>query len=217
MKIKTATTVLISVFPLFLLANNIRNLKSGFYPYEDMPSSSQNQRQSDREWKAATFRGLKIDHSTIDDALRIFGQPEWSGPQADQDPTDPNPALYYSFSKGGEFPGELAIIVDKKSKKIIEILNIPQNLSKEKAIRHFGSGFTVAKYEFCPDIDSTVGPVYPDPNGQLIQIEYKKRGIILYLRDDESVSEIAYLARNDALSSQEDCKKWRQKGLKRKT
>jgi hypothetical protein len=59
--------------------------------------------------------------------------------------------------------------------------------------------------------------VYPDPNGQLIQIEYKKRGIILYLRDDESVSEIAYLARNDALSSQEDCKKWRQKGLKGKT
>ncbi|MGH9844528.1 MAG: hypothetical protein ACREEM_37880, partial [Blastocatellia bacterium] len=52
----------------------------------------------------------------INDALRIFGQPEWSGLQADQDAADPNPALYYSFSKGGEFPGELAVIVDKESK-----------------------------------------------------------------------------------------------------
>ncbi|MGH8613971.1 MAG: hypothetical protein ACREYF_18590 [Gammaproteobacteria bacterium] len=211
MKIKAATKSLMGIFSLFLLTNNSGDPKSWLYLCEDLSSPSQNQRQSNHEWKAATFRGLKVGYSSIDDALRILGQPEWSGPQADQDVTDPNPALYYSFSKGGDFPGELVVIVDKKSKKIFEILNIPQKLSKKGAIHHFGSGFIVAKYEFCPDIDNTVIPVYPDPNGQLIQVEYRRRGIILSLRDDESVQEIAYVARNDALPSKEGCKKWAQK------
>ncbi|MCI0556830.1 MAG: hypothetical protein L0287_38310 [Anaerolineae bacterium] len=190
------------------------------YQGEQIYLPNQRKQQPNREWQVATFRGLKIGKSTLDDTLRILGKPRWSGPEAERDNSDPDPPLYYSYEKGGEFPGELAVIIGEKSKKVLEIRNLPQNLSKVEAILHFGSDYVIARYEFCPDVDGTAIPIYPDPNGQILQIEYRGRGIVLALEDNGAISEISYVSGNEALPSKEDCKRWarkaRQSGTKRK-
>ncbi|MGH9842887.1 MAG: hypothetical protein ACREEM_29465 [Blastocatellia bacterium] len=161
----------------------------------------------DSEWHAATFRGLKIGQSTLEDALRVLGKPKWVGPEADQDVTKPALMIYYSFGAGGEFPGEIGVIINKKSQKIVEIRNSPKELSKEDAIRHFGSDYTIGRYEFCPETDTTTAPIYSNSNGQLMQIEYRSRGIILHLDDDDTVGEVSYVVGHNVLSSIEDCKR----------
>ena len=93
----------------------------------------------------------------------------------------------------------------------MQIRNIPEKLSKEEAIRHFGTDYVISKYEFCPDIDATTAPVYPDPNGPLVRIEYRKRGIVLDLDDDKTIGEIAYVKDIQVLASKEDCKKIQKK------
>ena len=105
----------------------------------------------------------------------------------------------------------MAVLVDSKSKKVMQIRNIPEKLSKEEAIRHFGTDYVISKYEFCPDIDATTAPVYPDPNGPLVRIEYRKRGIVLDLDDDKTIGEIAYVKDIQVLASKEDCKKIQKK------
>ncbi len=172
---------------------------------------NQKEQPPHHKWQAATFRGLKIGKSTLKDVLRILGEPRWSGPEADRNESDPDPPLYYSYEKGGEFPGELAVLIGEKTKKILEIRNLPQNLSKKEAILHFGPNYVIARYEFCPNIDDTVAPIYPDPNGQISQIEYRGRGIVLALEDNGVVSEISYVDGNEALPSKEDCKRWARK------
>lgn len=163
--------------------------------------------QPTQRWNAATFRGLKVGQSTLADALRIFGKPKWVGPEVDRSNSDPDPPVHYTYESGGEFPGRLAIIVGEKSKKIQAISNSPDKLSKEEAIRHFGPDFIIGRYQFCPDIDGPTGPVYEDPNGPITYIEYRNRGISLYIDMDESVVEITYDALRKPLSSKADCEK----------
>jgi hypothetical protein len=143
----------------------------------------------------------------LKDVLRVLGAPKWWGPEAERNESDPDPPLYYSYEKGGEFPGELAVLIGEKSKKILEIRNLPQNLSKKEAILHFGPNYVIARYELCPDIDDTAVPIYPDPNGQILQIEYRARGIVFAVQDDGSVREISYVSGDEALPSKEDCKR----------
>ncbi|MEP7343264.1 MAG: hypothetical protein ABI977_36395, partial [Acidobacteriota bacterium] len=148
--------------------------------------------------------------------LRVFGKPKSAGPEADRDDSDPDPPLYYSYEKGGEFAGELAVIIGEKSKKVLEIRNLPKKLSKEDAIRHFGQNYVEARYEFCPDIDSTAGPIYPDPNGQILQVEYRERGIEMAVDEDGWVSEILYTSTPPGLASKDECKRFLRKGSARK-
>lgn len=166
-------------------------------------------------WRPAMYRTLIVGQSKVADLLRVFGKPKWSGPEADRDPTDPDPPLYYQYQNGGEFPGVFAVIVGEKSKKIIEIRNSPDKLTKNEAIRHFGHQYLERRYSLCPDIDDTAAPVYEDRFGDLLQIEYPEKGIILSVNEENNIDEISYVSKNLALSSLGECKKLTSKRLRK--
>lgn len=162
--------------------------------------------QAKDSWRAATYRGLTVGKSTLTMAKRIFGKPKWIVPEADRVELDPDPSLHYGYDKGGVFPGKLVIIVGERSKRVQAISNQPEKLSKEEAIRHFGNDYVIGRYSFCPDFDNEPSePIYEDPSGTITQIEYRNRGIVLYTDAEGEVSEILYVAGQNALKSEKEC------------
>ena len=151
-------------------------------------------RQPGREWQAATYRGLTVGKSTTADMLRVFGKPHWSGPPGDQAKDDPDPEVWNEYEDVGDFPGKLTVVVDKRSGVILAIDLDPRNLSKKQAIEYFGDDYIVTRYAH----DDCLGngesaPVYESPDGPILDIEYRERGIAVSMRDDESVETISYV------------------------
>jgi hypothetical protein len=170
-------------------------------------NQSQVIRRKQPQWQAATFRRLVVGKSKLEDALRIFGPPQWSGPEADRDNSDPDPPFVYEYESGGEFPGKLSIIVGERSKIIFEIANYPKNLFEGSAIRHFGPDYIISRYDFCPDVYNTVAPIYESPDGEIKYIKYHKRGIVLLVDDFGSVEAVLYVRTFKTLSSKSECPK----------
>src|SRR5258708_7079927 len=146
--------------------------------------------ESSREWGPATYRGLTIGKSTQADMLRIFGKPKWSGPPGDQEKRVPNPEVWHEYDEAGEFPGTLTIIVDKHSGVILEMSLSPKHLSKEEAIKHFGSDYRLTRYDSdncLSDVESLT--LYESPNGEDLRIEYRKRGLALSINYEDRVNQ----------------------------
>ncbi|NOT60934.1 MAG: hypothetical protein HOP19_12015 [Acidobacteria bacterium] len=161
------------------------------------------------KWKAAHYRGVIVGKSFIAEALKLFGKPYSVSLEADHDVDDPDTPLLYQYQQGGDFQGSLDFVVDKRSKRILEIRVTPDHLTKERAITHFGRDYIQRRYSFCPDVDDTAAPIYEDPTGDVIQIEYPHKGIILSVNGENEVTNIAYVSTNLALGSESKCKKGR--------
>lgn len=151
-------------------------------------------RQAGREWHAATYRGLTVGKSTSADMLRVFGKPHWSGPPGDQAKSDPDPEVWNEYEDGGEFPGKLTVVVDKRRGVILAIDLDPRNLSKKQAIEYFGDDYIVTRYAH----DDCLGngesaPVYESPDGPITDIEYRERGIALDIGYGDRVNTISYV------------------------
>ena len=69
---------------------------------------------TDRPWRAATYLGFTMGRSTQPDVLRVMGKPKRVDMPVGQRQNDPNPEAWYVYSSGGEFPGELTVVIDKK-------------------------------------------------------------------------------------------------------
>ena len=133
-------------------------------------------RETAREWRAATFRGLTVGKATSADMLRVFGEPHWSGPPGNQAKDDPDPEVWNDFEQGGDFPGKLTFVVDKRSGIIQRIDLYPEAISEEQAIKYFGNDYIVTRYAH----DDCLGngesaPVYESPDGPILDIEYRER------------------------------------------
>src|SRR5437868_1540440 len=86
-----------------------------------------NDAQNDRKWRAGTYLSLTMGRSTQADVLRVLGKPQRVDTPADQRPRDPNPEIWYVYSSGGEFPGELTVVIDKKTGVVLAIDLYPNN------------------------------------------------------------------------------------------
>lgn len=151
-------------------------------------------RQTAREWRVATYRGLTVGKSTSADMLRVFGKPHWSGPPGDQTKDDPDPEVWNEYEDVGDFPGKLTVVVDKRSGVILAIDLDPRNLSKKQAIEYFGDDYIVTRYAH----DDCLGngesaPVYESPDGPILDIEYRERGIAVSIGYGERVDTISYV------------------------
>ncbi len=149
-----------------------------------------------RDWRAATYRGLTIGTSTRGDALRVFGQPKRVDAPADQAEEEPKPEEWYVYDSGGEFPGTLTVVVDKRTSVVLRIDLHPENLSREEAVRHFGNGYITTRYEFCEGFDDEdSAPLYETSDGQFFSIEYRGRGIAIGLENKDKVGSINYVSK----------------------
>jgi hypothetical protein len=179
------------------------------FPIDFQAQISTDSRAQKSKWKAANYRGMVVGQALITEALKLLGRPDSVGLEADHDINDPNTPLLYQYRRGGDFQGNLDFVVDKRSKRILEIFVSPDHLTREKAIAHFGSGYIQKRYSFCPDIDDTTAPIYEDPSGEILQVEYPHKGIILSVSDENEIISISYVRTNMALDSVSKCKKQR--------
>lgn len=155
--------------------------------------------QDKKEWQPATYKGLIMGTSTRDDMLRILGEPkDFSEYKELEKNSEPNAEIEYFYDNAGEFSGDLIIGVNNSSKKIMWIRLRPQKLSKEEAISHFGNDYIITRYDFDDCIDNMEGsPIFESPDGQVVLIEYRKRGIFfgLKLKNEDQVDEVSYISK----------------------
>lgn len=170
---------------------------------------SQATREKVRGWRAGTYRGLTIGKSTREDMLRVLGRPLSSVPSADQDP--PYPIIWNDYGRlKGQLSGRLAVEVDSRTNRIVHISITPDNMSKEDAIKHFGSDYILMGYRFCEGLppEAEAGPVYEDPKSpELDSLEYRSRGIAIHLDYQGKVDEINFVSEPVGLASKAGCKK----------
>lgn len=126
--------------------------------------------------------------------LRVLGQPKWSrAPQKDDDPESPQ-EVWNNYERAGEFSGTTTVVTDGRSGVITRIDFYPEKLSKEQAVAHFGPGYIITKYDFDPCLgDEESEPIYESPNGPLVSLEYRARGIAISIGYKDLVTKISYV------------------------
>lgn len=152
--------------------------------------------QNQRERRAGTYLGLTAGKSTRADVLRVLGEPKRLETPADQTLEEPNPEVWYVYDNGGEFAGELTVVIDKRTDVVLGINLNPDSLSKEEAVKHFGPDYILTRYNF----DDCLGneesaPLYESANGPLLEVEYRHRGIAISLTKDGKVNTISYVGK----------------------
>jgi hypothetical protein len=147
-----------------------------------------------REWRPATYRGLTVGKSTVADMLVILGKPQWSGPPGDQREDDPDPEVWNEYQAGGDFPGKLTVVIDKRSRIIQRIDLYPEDISKEQAIKYFGDDFITTRYDFDECLSNgESAPLYESPDGEFVSIEYRDRGIAIAVNEQGKINHISYV------------------------
>ncbi|SRR6266699_1444052 len=166
-------------------------------------SQTQSARQTNHRWHAATYRGLTIGKSRRADMLRVLGQPKWSRKSPGEDNTDSRRKadsdspreVWNNYEHAGEFHGIMNVVLDRRRDTITRIEFYPQKLSKEEAVAHFGRGYIITRYDFdrCGG-DEESEPIYESPNGPLISVEYRSRGIAISVGYKDLVTKISYVS-----------------------
>lgn len=145
-------------------------------------------------WRPATYRGLTVGKSKRADMLRVLGQPKWSRSHETEDDPEARGEVWNHYERGGEFPGAMSVVLDGRSGVIKRIEFYPEKLTKEQAVAHFGPGYVVTRYDFdpCPE-DEDSEPIYESPNGPLVSVEYRSRGIAISVGYKDLVTKISYV------------------------
>lgn len=167
---------------------------------ETFNSNNSQQKQSIQtsDWKNANYQGLEIGKSTEKDMFKVLGKPIWSGTPEGMDKRDPYAEIWHDYELRNGIIGRLTVAVKSKGKVIREILLQPQKLSKDEAIKLFGSNYVITKYsqESCPSNDEEPNyQLYESENGQIVQIEYRSKGIALGLGNKDEVTDIFYVSK----------------------
>ena len=154
-------------------------------------SQSPHTRSTQKVWRPAVYRGLRIGKSRRDAMLRVFGQPKWSR----QAETEDRQEVWNNYERAGEFPGITIVVVESRSSVIKRIDFYPEKLSKQQALAHFGRGYITTKYDFEPcQSDEESEPIYESPTGLLSSVEYRARGIAISIGHEEMVTKISYVS-----------------------
>ena len=144
-----------------------------------------------RTWHPATYRGLTMGKSKVADMRRILGAPT-KVERFNQDKS--NPQVWYHYDGIWEFPGTLRVKVDK-TRTIREVHMLPKDLRKEEAIKHFGPDYVVTRYDFDSCLgDEESAPLFESPTGNVLNIEYRQRGIALAVNAYGNIDEISYVS-----------------------
>jgi hypothetical protein len=125
--------------------------------------------------------------------LRLIGQPKWSRTTPGEG--DEHGTTWNNYERMGEFPGPLNVATDSTTGIVTRIDFYPQKLSKEQAIKHFGPRYVITRYAFdpCPGHEDEES-IYESPNGPLMGVEYRARGIAIAVGYKEMVTKISYVS-----------------------
>lgn len=160
------------------------------------PQVSASSPQPKGKWGSASYQGLVVGKAKRADMLRVLGTPQDSGPPGNQAANAPNPEEWNEYELSGELPGKLTVVVDKRTGLILGIDFYPENLSKEVAIRRFGTDYVITRYDFDSCLSKDAGesaPLYESPTGAVEVVEYRQRGIAIGINYQGKVDQIQYV------------------------
>ena len=150
--------------------------------------------------------------------LRAWGKPKWSRtskPEAEEESRPEqreaektsrqrkgreadeasNQVTWTNYERAGEFPGPTTVVSNTHSGVITRINFYPERLTKEQAIAHFGPGYIITRYAFDSCLDEEdEEPIYESPNGPLVSVEYRSRGIAISVGYKDLVTKISYVS-----------------------
>ena len=174
-----------------------------------------------RTWRPATYRGLEVGRSTRAKLLKVFGKPKRKDFPDEQSDGKKVREIWYVYDDIGEFPGEFVVAIDRRTEQIRSMVLYPENLSVQTAIKRFGSTYLETKYEFCPGFeDADAAPVFESSHGNALYIEYRERGLALFIGDGDTVNDVRYLANPIGFRSKAGCddaqKKYKARNSRRK-
>ena len=149
--------------------------------------------QRGHQWRPATYRGITVGKSRFADMLRAWGKPKWSR-TSKREAGEERQVTWTNYERVGEFPGPTTVVSDTRSGVITRINFYPDRLTKEQAVAHFGSGYITTRYAFdsCLDEEDSE-PIYESPNGPLVSVEYRSRGIAISIGYKDMVTKISYV------------------------
>jgi hypothetical protein len=147
-------------------------------------------------WVSPNYRGLLLGKSTYADMKRLFGEPRWEGGNEEtyfENDSEFEMLLQYSNQGIGKEAAD--IVIGRKSKivKSISILPFPK-LTRQEAINQYGSDYVEisAGESFCIDKSVRRGDS-ESPLSYPVLLVYPEKGMIISIRDDNSVMQIGYL------------------------
>jgi len=127
--------------------------------------------------------------------LKAWGKPKWSRSSKPAAEEDERQVTWTNYERVGEFPGPTTVVSDTRSGVITRINFYPDRLTKEQAIAHFGAGYLITKYSFDSCLDEEESePIYESPNGPLVSVEYRSRGIAISVGYMDMVTKISYVS-----------------------
>lgn len=152
--------------------------------------------QTKRAWRAGNYLGLTIGKSNRLDVLRVLGEPKRLDTPPDQTIAEENPEVWYLYDRTGKIAGDLTVVIDERTNIVLGIDLSPRNLTREDAVKHFGSDFILTRYAF----DDCLGneesaPLYESASGPILELEYRQRGIAVSLTEDGKVNTISFVGK----------------------
>ncbi|HEU4511013.1 MAG TPA: hypothetical protein VFR78_22470 [Pyrinomonadaceae bacterium] len=146
---------------------------------------------NDRVWRAATYHGLTMGRSNVDEMRRILGAPKRSEVLSEGKSIS---EVWYHYDGPQDFAGTFRVIVDGNIVQAVDIL--PKDLKAEEAIKHFGPDYIITRYDFDSCLgDEESAPLFESPNGAVIYIEYRERGIAIAVTGTGNVNEVRYVSK----------------------
>lgn len=146
------------------------------------------QRSASYGFKPAEYRGLRMGVSRKEDVLRVFGKPVAEGRGEDG-------FLYLQYKGIGVVKGRVDVVVDPKTEIVHDIDLYPENTAVKEVLQLLGPGAVETRWSWatCEEHEFLgFGPVYIDPAGDLIGIEYRHLGIYIRSLEDGKVDYISY-------------------------
>jgi hypothetical protein len=155
-----------------------------------------------QQWQPASYGAITIGKSTRWDVIKAFGYPQRE--ELENDPEDDQ--VWYVYHKGGVFPGEFTVAVDKKSELVAAMFFYTSNLSLKDVIGQFGKDYVLTRYAFCHGYEyAESAPVYESPRGSATYVEYRAKGVAMLVDPRGAVNDIRYLSGPIGFRSKQEC------------
>jgi len=198
--IALCTLSLVSTFPWYRSSALSQEQK------QVVPRAGTNRPQTNREWRTGTYLGLTIGKSNRTEVVRILGQPKRIDRSADEKLEEDHIEIWYVYENCGDFQGSLTVVIDERTDVVLRVDITPDSLTQAEAVKHFGPDFILTRYAFDDCLgDEESAPIYEDPMGSLLNVEYRHRGIAIAVTESGKVNSISFV--NKAVGSpQSKCK-----------
>jgi hypothetical protein len=183
MRIKSLILLIISV----LLSVSCRSAA--------LQTSDQSFASQASEWKPASFQGIQIGTTTVQDAEKIFGKKRYQGIVTSKNESEVwNEYQVKLFDK---WEGKLTMVTNITSDEgvISNAFFYPSKLSKSDAIEFFGRDFMISHYKTDECDDGESAAIIEDKSGDIETIEYRNKGIAIFMDDKDSVNYIEFVSK----------------------